>query len=62
MRYLRLIAWLKRVALALERHNELLESQIRATARPSAPKLVDISVPQVEQWNEAYHKRQNPDQ
>lgn len=45
---LRVLATLRRIAVALERANEIERSKL---AKPKTPKLLEISVPSAEDWN-----------
>ena len=60
---LRSVAWLKRIALALEEANEIQRERM-ALAYPEyarkhrkAPRKTEISTPTVEQWNSEWERR-----
>ena len=61
---LRTLAVLRRITKALEAQNDLTRERLtlefpdygRRTGKRKAPRLVDLGVASVEDWNEAYHK------
>lgn len=61
---LRVLASLRRIAKALEAQNDLARERLtlefpdygRRAGKRKAPRLVDLSVASVDEWNEAYHK------
>jgi hypothetical protein len=57
---LRAVAWLKRIALALEKANRLREEEMAASTPRlrKASKVVDIGVADPEKWNKAWRERQ----
>ena len=50
---LRMLAWMKRIALALEEANRLEKNK---QVRPVRPKLASFEVASAEDWNERYQK------
>lgn len=50
---LRAVAWLKRIALALERANEI---ETQKLARPRTSKMAEITVPSTKDWNEKWER------
>lgn len=54
---MRIAGQLRRIAKAIERHNEMEEERSRAMM-PRAPRPTEFSVASVEEWNKNYEERQ----